>query len=66
MLSFLKQKGLEQAVTRLGEALHAQYYLTFTPQRAGDGLYHTIEVTVPAYPGAVVRSRPGYWLGELP
>ena len=30
-LSFLEQRGLEQAVSRIGEELHSQYFLSFTP-----------------------------------
>jgi len=62
--AFLKQSGLEEDLTVLGEELHAQYMLTFTPRQASDDLYHAIEVSVPRRPGAVIRSRPGYWLGE--
>ncbi len=64
VISFLKQRGLEQAVSRVGEELHAQYILTFTPPRSTAGVYHTIEVKLPGRPDAVVRARPGYWLGE--
>ena len=64
VFSFLKQRGLEQDITLLGEELHAQYMLTFTPAEGPDGLYHAIEVSVPGQPGALIRSRPGYWLEE--
>jgi VWFA-related protein len=64
VFSFLKQTGLEDDLTLLGEELHAQYMLTFTPREASDGLYHAIEVSVPGRPDAVIRSRPGYWLEE--
>jgi VWFA-related protein len=63
VLSFLKQKGLEEAISRLGEELHAQYILTFIP-RTSDDLYHRIAVSVPGHPDAIVTARPGYWLGE--
>jgi VWFA-related protein len=61
-LSFLKQRALERAISRIGEELHSQYLLSFTAgAESGDG-FHAIEVQVKNRPDLVVRTRPGYWL----
>ncbi|MBK5294966.1 MAG: VWA domain-containing protein [Acidobacteriia bacterium] len=61
---FLKQKALEQAVSAIGEELHSQYLLSFAPAPESRTAYRSIAVKVPSRPDAVVRSRPGYWLGQ--
>ncbi len=61
-LSFLKQKALETAVARIGEELHSQYLLSFSPALSADEEYHRIQVRVVNRPELVVRSRPGYWM----
>jgi VWFA-related protein len=61
-LSFLKQKGLERAVSRIGEELHSQYLLSFTASADSVVEFHSIEVKVKDRPGVVVRTRPAYWL----
>lgn len=59
--SFFKQHSLEEALTRLGDELHGQYMLSFTPNPPTGG-YHEIRVHV-SRSGMQVRSRPGYWIG---
>ncbi len=61
-LGFLKQKALEKAVTAIGEELHAQYLLGFTPPPGSREGHHSLVVRVKSRPDAVVRARPGYWL----
>ena len=61
---FVKQNALEKAVSAIGEELHSQYLLSFTPAPESRTAYRSITVQVPSRPDAVVRSRPGYWLGE--
>jgi VWFA-related protein len=60
---FLKQKGLEAAVSRIGEELHAQYMLTFPAPSDLGAEYHNIRVRIRNRPELTVRTRPGYWLG---
>jgi VWFA-related protein len=60
-LSFVKENGLESAVEKIGEEIHNQYLLTFTPERGKDRDFHQILVRVKNNPDAVVRTRPGYW-----
>jgi len=60
--SFYRLNALEQALTAVGEELHGQYLLSYMPAHPTPG-YHEIQVRVDR-PGALVRSRPGYWLME--
>lgn len=59
---FLKKKGLEDAVARIGEELHSQYLVTYTSNNFGEPGYHTIEVTIDRS-NLIARTRPGYWIG---
>ena len=59
--SFTRQKGLEDAIEKLGTELHTQYLLGFTPESTEPG-YHPIEVQVTGHPDLRIRSRPGYWV----
>lgn len=56
---FTKLTGLEAAIEKLGEELHAQYVLSFTPKSPTPG-YHALTVTV-ALPKVTIRARPGYF-----
>ncbi len=63
--TFRTQKDLERAVSDLGEELHSQYLLTYTPTPATleEGGYHNIVVQVNK-PDMKVRARDGYyWAG---
>lgn len=59
-LSFTKLAGLEKVITKVGDDLHTQYLLSFSPQESSAPVYHQISLKVKAG-GAVVRARPGYW-----
>lgn len=61
MFSFARQKGLDEAIRKLGEELHSQYLLSFAPEGAGPG-FHTLEVRVKGKGKLQVRARPGYWV----
>jgi hypothetical protein len=60
---FLNQKGLENAVARIGEEIHSQYLVSYRPSNFGDSGYHTIEVTIDRSPQYITKTRPGYWNG---
>ena len=60
--SFTRQKGLEQAIERLGVELHTQYVLSFAPEAMEPG-YHRLEVRVRRGGNLTVRARQGYWSG---
>ena len=62
--SFARQRGLEEAIEKLGADLHAQYILSFAPQNPQPG-YHTLDVRV-TRPDIVIRARPGYWAERIP
>jgi hypothetical protein len=61
--SFMRQRGLEDALDELSSALHNQYTVTYTPNNREEAGFHDIEVTVTGLRGkARVRARPGYWV----
>jgi VWFA-related protein len=60
--AFLTQRDLEEVVTRLGEELHSQYLINYTPNNREQAGWHDIKVTVGASPkNYEVRTRPGYY-----
>ncbi len=60
---FLKQKGLEDAISKISSDIHSQYLLSYKPSNGSEGGYHTILVTIDREPGYICRTRPGYWIG---
>ena len=52
--------ALERAITQIGEEIHGQYLLSYTPAKTGESGFHRIRV-VSKRAGVEVRSRPGYW-----
>jgi VWFA-related protein len=63
-LSFAKQRGLEQVVSEIGEELHSQYLLGFTPTGAVKDEFHRIAVSVKGRDDLKITTRPGYWISE--
>lgn len=62
--SFVRQRGLEEAISRIGEELHSQYMITYSPNNTSEGGFHEITVSVIAK-DAFPRTRPGYWLATV-
>jgi VWFA-related protein len=62
---FFKQHSLEDAVTRIGEEIHGQYLLSYSPSNLAEGGFHKIRVEL-SKAGLTVRSRPGYWSMDEP
>jgi VWFA-related protein len=61
---FHSQRTLETALTAIGEQLHSQYTITYSPNNKNVGGWHTIQVQVAGHPGIdKVLTRPGYWVG---
>ena len=60
--SFLKQKGLEEAIQRISQEIRSQYLITYNPTNKDDTGFHAISVTVDN-PRYIAKTRPGYWLG---
>lgn len=58
--SLMKRESLEEAIRKMGEEIHGQYLLSFTPMNTPDSGYHKIRVALNRS-GWEVRSRPGYW-----
>lgn len=58
---FVTLGALEQAITDIGEEIHSQYLLSFSPSDQSGG-YHEIEVRVLTSPELEIRTRPGYWI----
>ncbi|HUA83665.1 MAG TPA: VWA domain-containing protein [Bryobacteraceae bacterium] len=63
--SFKSQKTLEHDVAQLGEELHSQYLLTYSPNNQTEGGWHKIVVQV-MRPGLRVRTRDGYYMAARP
>jgi VWFA-related protein len=61
--SFFKQKGLEDAVTKIGEELHSQYLISYSPNNKLEGGFHQIQVEIVGHSEIKrIQTRPGYWL----
>lgn len=61
--AFKSQRELERAVADLGEELHSQYLLTYSPNNKDEAGYHNIVVQV-LKPDMKIRARDGYyWAG---
>lgn len=54
------EHALERAITQIGEEIHGQYLLSYTPAHTDGAGFHRIRV-VARHAGVEVRSRPGYW-----
>ncbi len=62
--SFAKQKGLEEAIAKIGEEIHSQYLISYSPNNKAEGGFHEIQVDVD-WPRARARTRPGYWMAAV-
>lgn len=54
------QKGLDDAIEKLGAELHSQYVLSFAPEDSAPG-YHKLEVSLARAGRFRIRARPGSW-----
>jgi len=63
--SFVRQSGLEEAIGKIGEELHSQYIITYSPNNKDQGGWHEIKVTVSPSRDVKVKARPGYWLASV-
>lgn len=61
---FTRQRGLEEAIQKIGAELHSQYMVTYRPNNMAEGGFHQIEVAISNSSEAKrTQTRPGYWLG---
>jgi VWFA-related protein len=63
---FITQEHLERAVRRIGEELHSQYIISYTPNNRDEGGFHEIQVLVRGRNDVRVITRPGYWMAAQP
>ena len=61
---FTRQRGLEDAISKVGTELHSQYLITYSPTNKEEGGWHDIAVDVPGHRDIRVRTRPGYWVAS--
>lgn len=62
---FKDDKALERCVAQIGDELHSQYLLSYSPNNPSEGGFHQIRVEV-LKPGLTVRTREGYWTAGKP
>jgi VWFA-related protein len=62
--SFLKERGLEDAIQRISDDIHSQYILSYNPDNKSEGGYHEIAVRVDRK-DLKTRTRPGYYLASI-
>jgi VWFA-related protein len=59
--TFATQKGLESALSDIGDQLHSQYLITYSPNNKGDGGFHHITVDVIGHDYRC-QTKPGYYM----
>jgi VWFA-related protein len=65
--TFYRQKALEEAISRIGQELHSQYLISYSPNNKLEGGFHQITVEVVNHPEIKrIQTRPGYWLAASP
>jgi VWFA-related protein len=65
--SFYRQKGLDEAIEKIGQELHSQYLISYNPNNKLEGGFHEIHVEVEGHPEVKrIQTRPGYWLAGRP
>lgn len=63
---FATQRGLEEAISKIGEELHSHYLISYNPGNTKlEGGWHSIRIEVRKQ-GYEVRTRPGYWMAAVP
>jgi VWFA-related protein len=63
-LSFYRERGLEDAIMRIGEEIHSQYMISYNPNNKTEGGFHEIVIRLDRT-DLKVRTRPGYYLASL-
>jgi len=61
---FATSHGLEQAISAIGDELHSQYLITYTPNNLGDGGFHKINVEVVGRQYKC-ETKPGYFMSPI-
>jgi VWFA-related protein len=59
--SFYRRGGLEEAIQHIGEQLHSEYLISYSPNNKLEAGFHQIEVSVNSSEAKRIQVRPGYW-----
>ncbi len=62
---FTTQRALERAIGEIGQEIHSQYLVSYSPSNKDEGGFHEIKVQIAGRRDVKARYRPGYWLGPL-
>lgn len=62
--TFLKERGLEDAIQRISDDIHSQYIISYNPDNKNEGGYHEISVRMDQK-DLRTRTRPGYYLASI-
>ena len=62
--SFMRQRGLEDAIEAISREIHSQYMISYNPNNKNEGGFHEIEVRLDR-PEYTARTRPGYFLASI-
>lgn len=61
---FSSQRSLEDAIQQLGDLMHSDYTISYSPNNRDETGWHEIKVDIPGRPDVKkVITRPGYWIG---
>ncbi len=64
---FHSQHTLEEAMQKVGDELHAEYTISYSPNNKQEGGFHHILVDVTGHPEVKrTQTRPGYWIAARP
>jgi VWFA-related protein len=61
--SFLTQKSLENAIQAIGDQLHSEYTISYSPNNREEAGFHQIAVEVIGHDYRC-QTRPGYWVAS--
>ncbi len=64
--SFKNEKELQRDVMEIGNELHSQYLLSYSPNNQNEAGFHQIRVVVTKPDVKAVRVRDGYWMAAQP
>ncbi len=69
--AFITQRDLERAIQSIGQELHSQYLVSYSPNNKMEAGWHDIKVEVldpygRQRRGIKARYRPGYWMAAVP
>ncbi len=59
--SYYRRNGLEEAIQRIGEQLHSEYLISYSPNNKIEAGFHQISVYVNSPMARRIQVRPGYW-----